>query len=130
MCKINYIQYNLLTVWQLIHSQPLNSDQRKPNSQILQSLQNSWKRPNSWRSSNSWKREDSKPTENEREKIPAPQPTPIHKRSITSMVWNISIGQLGLAAWLWSLPAPAHLLLSSVWETGKSPWFHSKNWKH
>jgi len=40
------------------------------------------------------------------------QPTPIHKLSMTSMVWNISIGQLRLAAWLYSLPAPAHLLIS------------------
>jgi len=47
-----------------------------------------------------------------------------------SMVWNISIGQLGLAAWLCSLPAPAHLLSSWIWGTGKSPWFHSSNWKH
>jgi len=37
---------------------------------------------------------------------------PIHKSSMTSMVWNISIGQRGLAAWLCSLPAPAHLLIS------------------
>jgi len=44
--------------------------------------------------------------------IPAPRPTPIHKLSMMSMVWNISIGQLGLAAWLSSLPAPAHLLIS------------------
>jgi len=39
-------------------------------------------------------------------------PTPIHKLSMTSMVRNISLGQLGLAAWLCSLPAPAHLLIS------------------
>jgi len=29
-----------------------------------------------------------------------------------SMVWNISTGQLGLAAWLCSLPAPAHCSLA------------------
>jgi len=44
--------------------------------------------------------------------------TPICKLSMLSMVWNISIGQLGLAAWLYSLPAPAHLLISWIWETG------------
>jgi len=27
-------------------------------------------------------------------------------------VWNISVGQRGLAAWLRSLPAPAHLPIS------------------
>jgi len=45
-------------------------------------------------------------------KIPAPEPTPIHQLSMMSMVWNISIGQLGLSAWLCSLPAPAHLFFS------------------
>jgi len=45
-----------------------------------------------------------------KEGIPAPWLTPSHKQSTTSVVWNISIGQLGLAAWLCSLPAPAHLL--------------------
>jgi len=35
------------------------------------------------------------------------------------MVWNISVGQLGLAAWLCSLPAPAHQLISQTWETEK-----------
>ena len=29
------------------------------------------------------------------ELIPAPRSTPIYKQSMTSMVWNISIGQLG-----------------------------------
>jgi len=29
--------------------------------------------------------------------IPVPQPTLIHKLSMMSMVWNVSIGQLGLA---------------------------------
>ena len=46
------------------------------------------------------------------------------------MVWNISTGQLGLAAWLHSLPGPAHMLISWIYETGKSPWFLSNNWKH
>jgi len=37
------------------------------------------------------------------------------------VVWNIVVGQLGLAAWLCSLPGPAHLLVSCMWETEKSP---------
>jgi len=40
---------------------------------------------------------------------------------MTFMVWGISIGQLGLAAWLCSLPALAHMLIRQTWETGKSP---------
>jgi len=36
-----------------------------------------------------------------------------------SMVWNISVGRLGLAAWLCSLPALVHLLNSQTWESGK-----------
>jgi len=39
-------------------------------------------------------------------------PMPIYKLNMMSMVWNISIGQLGLAAWLCSLPALVHLLVS------------------
>jgi len=40
------------------------------------------------------------------------------------MVWNISVGQLGYL----SGRAPSQLLLISwIWETGKSPWFHSNN---
>jgi len=44
--------------------------------------------------------------------IPAPQPTPIPKLSMPSMVRNISMGQLGPPAWLCSLPAPEHLLIT------------------
>jgi len=47
------------------------------------------------------------------------RPTPIYKLSMISVVWNISTGQPGLAAWLCSLPAPAHLLFSQTWETEK-----------
>jgi len=47
-------------------------------------------------------------------KAPAPGPTPIYKLSIMSMVWSTSTDQPGLAAWLCSLPAPAHLLIN--WE--------------
>jgi len=60
--------------------------------------------------------------------LPPPQPTPVNKLS-PSMVWNTSIGQVGLATWLCSLPAPACLLSSWTWETSKSPWFHSNDWK-
>jgi len=49
------------------------------------------------------------------------QPTPIYILSMTSMVWNISIGQLGLADGLCSLPAPAHLLINQTRETERSP---------
>jgi len=35
------------------------------------------------------------------------------------MVWNSSIAQLGLAAWLCSLPALARLLISQTWENKK-----------
>ena len=45
--------------------------------------------------------------------------------------FHISTGQLGLAAWLYyTLPAPAHLLISWTLESGKSCWFHSNNWKY
>jgi len=50
--------------------------------------------------------------------------------SMTFMVWNIPVGQLGLSVWQCSLPAPAHLLINWTWETGKSPWFCSNKWKH
>jgi len=47
---------------------------------------------------------------------------------MTSMVWNISMSQLGLAAWQCCLPAPAHLLISLTWENEKKgPWFLSNN---
>jgi len=58
------------------------------------------KRPNSWKSLNSQKK-----------RIPAPWPTPIHKLSMMSMLWNISTGQLGLS-FCAPFPAPAHLLIS------------------
>jgi len=46
--------------------------------------------------------------------IPALWPTPAYKLSRTSIVWKISIGQLGLAVRLCSLPAPSHLLISWI----------------
>jgi len=42
----------------------------------------------------------------EARKIPAPWPAPIHKLSMTPLVWNISIGQLGCLSGC----APAQLL--------------------
>jgi len=48
----------------------------------------------------------------EKRSIPAPQPTPIYRLSMPDMVWNISLGQLGLSAWLCSLKAPASLRMS------------------
>jgi len=39
--------------------------------------------------------------------------------SLTSVVWKISTGQPGLSAWLCSLSAPPHLLVSETWETEK-----------
>jgi len=43
----------------------------------------------------------------------SPQPTPIYRMSsMIYMIWNISIGQPGLAACLCSILAPAHLLIS------------------
>ena len=59
----------------------------------------------------------------EKERILAPQLSSIYKLSMTSVAWNISIGQIGLSVWLRSLPAPAHLLISWIWETEESPWF-------
>jgi len=44
----------------------------------------------------------------EKERPPAPQPTSIHNLSMTSMVWNIATGQLGLAALSPSSCTPAH----------------------
>jgi len=59
------------------------------------------------------KRSDKRGSElTKKRRLLAPQPTSIYKVSITSMVRSISINQPGLAAWLCSLPAPAHLLVS------------------
>ena len=51
-------------------------------------------------------------TPRKKRQIPAPQRTPIYKVSMSSMVWNISIGHVGLAVWLCCLAAPVHLLIS------------------
>jgi len=99
MCKKSDTQQNFSsTRWPI--AQPIPK----------QWLQNPW---NSWNSWISW--------------IPAPWPTRIYKLSMMSMVWNISIDYFGLAAWLCSLPALIHLLISQTWETGKSPWFLRNN---
>jgi len=72
---------------------------------------------NSWKISNSRIREDSNSRKRE-EPILAPWPTPIYK--VYGMEYFHWPGWL--AAWLWSLPDPAHLLINWTWETGKSPW--------
>jgi len=54
-------------------------------------------------------------------RVPAPQPTPIYKLSMASMIWNISIVQLGLAVWLCSLPSLVQLLISQIREAEKCP---------
>ena len=54
-----------------------------------------------------------------KERVPGPRPTPVYVLSMMSMVWNIAVGQRGLATWLCSLQGPAHLLISRTWETGK-----------
>jgi len=48
----------------------------------------------------------------ESRKISAPWTIPIYKLNMASVVWNISFGRLGLTAWLCSLPAVVHLLIS------------------
>jgi len=57
--------------------------------------------------------------EKRRAESSALQPTPLYKLRMKSMVWNIFIGQLELAAWLCSLPAlvhPAHQLNMEDWK--------------
>jgi len=54
------------------------------------------------------------PEKSRKEMIPAPRTTSIYKLIMISMVWNISTGQLGLDAWLCSLPDPAHLFASLI----------------
>jgi len=75
------------------------------------------KRPNSQKKVQTHRR-DQTPIKREakclEKRVPASQPTLSHKLSMTPMVWNISVGQLGLAAWLCSLPALVHLLVSGV----------------
>jgi len=50
-------------------------------------------------------------------KVSVPQPSPMYILSMTSTIWNISVGQLGLVAWLVSLLALVHLLIGWTWET-------------
>ena len=52
-------------------------------------------------------------------RIPALQLAPIYTLSMTSILWNFSTGQPGLAAWLYSLPGPAHLLIAEYWKLKK-----------
>ena len=111
--RTNDTQYSFLNPWQqIVQLDPEQRSRNLWNSRILQSSPNSQNPPNSRISSC------------------APQQTPIYILSVTSMAWNISTAQLGLTAWLCSLPAPAHLLVSWTQETEKSPWFLSNNYKH
>jgi len=59
-----------------LHSQFPSSDHRTQNSWVSQISQNSKKSSKSWKRLNSQKKET----------VPAPGPTPIYKRSMTSMV--------------------------------------------
>jgi len=77
----------------------------------LQISWNSRKTLNSQKSSNSWKKRIVETPGKEN-----PRPTLIYKLDVTSMVWNIAIGQLRLAAWLCSLPAPVHQLNIGDWK--------------
>jgi len=60
-----------------------------------------------------------KVSKSQKKKVAGRRSIPIYKLSIMAIVWNNSIGQLGLAAWLCSLPALVHLLISQTWETEK-----------
>jgi len=65
------------------------------------------------------------------EEVPASPPTPIYKPSMTSKGWNIFTGQLGVAVWLYSLPAPAHLLLAEHGKLKTSVYYqHSSHTKY
>jgi len=70
-----------------------------------QQVWNLWISWSSQRSSNSQK---SVELMEKNKRVPSHQPTPIHKLSMMSMVWNISVGQFGLAAWLYSPPQLLH----------------------
>ena len=137
-CETSYTQYDFLTTRQPIAEPVLGSSSRTrgfpgahethgfhQTCKFCRTFQTHRKRLNSQKRSNSQKKD----SWTHRKEVPAPQPTPIHKMSMMPMVWNISIAQLGLTAWLWSLPALARLLISWIWETGTSPWFLSNSWK-
>jgi len=105
----------------MIRSQSLSNNHRNWKTQILL---------NSQESSNSQTKGDSNWWKQEELIASCLLANPMCKLSMTSMVRNICIGRLGLAVWLCSFPSPAHLLISWISDTGKSPWFHSNNWKH
>ena len=44
--------------------------------------------------------------------------------------WHLWYGVFPLDSLAMLSPGPACLLISWLWETGKSPWYHSSNWKH
>jgi len=60
----------------------------------------------------SWKKMDLRGFEFTEKRIPAPRSTLIYKLSMMSVLSNISIGHLGLAAWLSSLPSLVYPLIS------------------
>jgi len=68
----------------------------------------------------------SEPTEKRRADS-CPPASPRSYTELMSVLWGISMGQLGPAARLCSLPAPAHPLISPMWEAGESPGFLSNN---
>jgi len=118
------MQYKLYTTQfshhpKLIRRQFVSSNCGNCNMWIFQILQKSRKRPNSQKSLNTQTREDANSEKRELLKkkgfLPLSEP-PFYKLSMTSMVWNISTGQLRLAVWPCSLPAPAHLLISRIWD--------------
>jgi len=59
-------------------------------------------------------------------------PTP-SQRPFLNWAQGLWYGIFPLPSWAICLavlpPAPAHLLVSWMWETGKGPWFYSNNWK-
>jgi len=90
-----------------------------PRKQIL--WNSHWKSPGQERT---WTHGNKKSRE-----LPAPQPTLIHKLSMTPMVWNISIGQTDCVSGC-ALSQLLHTCSLAEYEKQeKSPWFHSNNWK-
>jgi len=86
----------------------------------MANLQNSWKSWSSWtkEDSNSWKQESAESF------LPPGQPHSGAERDAHGVEY------FHWAAWLAGCAPSRLLLLSWIWETGKSPWFHSNNWKH
>jgi len=113
------MQYNFVTTWWQIHSQSLSSNHGTWKSQFSLNSPEKFETPDK-RGSNSQERAEPS------RQLPAPQPTPTHKLSMTFTVQNISISQ--------PVCAPSQLLhtcsLAEHEKLEKSPWLHSNNWKH